>query len=117
MVLYGIETNGLLITGSSLLATISDGQTALSGRKVIETPSGKLVILGTREVNSNPEILMQFVSATHQAEEQLTFGAAGAQTGTDIELSGDGGFVLLGTNSDGVNGMISLLKTNAAGDI
>jgi len=117
MVLYGIETNGLLITGSSLLATISDGQSALSGRKVIETPSGKLVILGTRKVNSNPEILMQFVSATHQAEEQLTFGAAGAQTGTDIELSGDGGFVLLGTNSDGVNGMISLLKTNAAGDI
>jgi len=117
MVLYGLETDGLLITGSSLLMTISDGQAVLSGRKVIESSSGKLVILGTREVNSNPEILMQFVSATHQAEELLTFGAAGAQTGTDIELSRDGGFVLLGTNSDGANGMISLLKTNAAGDI
>jgi hypothetical protein len=117
MVLYGIETDGLLVTSSILHTTISDGPAALSGRKVIETPSGKLVILGTREVNSNPEILMQFVSATHQAEEQLTFGAAGAQTGTDIELSRDGGFVLLGTNSDGVNGIISLLKTNAAGDI
>jgi hypothetical protein len=117
MVLYGIETDGLLITSSSLLTTISDSHTVLSGRKVIETPSGKLVILGTREEDANPEILMQFVSATHQAEEQLTFGAAGAQTGTDIELSGDGGFVLLGTNSDGINGMISLLKTNAAGDI
>ena len=117
MVLYGIETDGLLITGSSLLTTISDGQAVLSGRKVIESSSGKLVILGTREVNSNPEILMQFVSASHQAEELLTFGAAGAQTGTDIELSRDGGYVLLGTNSDGVNRMISLLKTNAAGDI
>ena len=117
MVLYGIETDGLLITGSSLLTTISDDQAVLSGRKVIESSSGKLVILGTREVNSNPEILMQFVSASHQAEELLTFGAAGAQTGTDIEISRDGGYVLLGTNSDGVNGMISLLKTNAAGDI
>jgi len=117
MVLYGIETDGLLITGSSLLTTISDDQAALSGRKVIESSSGKLVILGTREVNSNPEILMQFVSASHQSEELLTFGAAGAQTGTDIELSRDGGYVLLGTNSDGVNRMISLLKTNAAGDI
>ena len=117
IVLYGIETNGLLITGSSLLATVSDGNTVLSGRKIIETSSGNLVIVGTREVNSNPEILLQFVSATHQAEEQLTFGAAGSQTGTDIELSRDGGFVLLGTNSDGVNSMISLLKTNAAGDI
>ena len=117
MVLYGIETDGLLITGSSLLTTISDDQAALSGRKVIESSSGKLVILGTREVNSNPEILMQYVSASHQAEELLTFGAAGAQTGADIELSRDGGYVLLGTNSDGVNRMISLLKTNAAGDI
>ena len=117
MVLYGIETDGLLITGSSLLTTISDDQAVLSGRKVIESSSGKLVILGTREVNSNPEILMQYVSASHQAEELLTFGAAGAQTGADIELSRDGGYVLLGTNSDGVNRMISLLKTNAAGDI
>ena len=117
MVLYGIETDGLLITGSSLLATISDGNAVLSGKKIIETTSGNLVIVGTREVNSNPEILLQFVSATHQAEEQVTFGAAGSQTGKDIELSRDGGFVLLGTNSDGVNSMISLLKTNAAGDI
>jgi len=117
MVLYGIETDGLLITGSSLLTIISDDQAVLSGRKVIESSSGKLVILGTREVNSNPEILMQYVSASHQAEELLTFGAAGAQTGADIELSRDGGYVLLGTNSDGVNRMISLLKTNAAGDI
>ncbi len=117
IVLYGIQTDGLLISGLTLLATISDGNTVLWGKKVIETSSGKLVIIGTRQVNSNPEILMQFLSATHQVEEQVTFGAAGAQTGTDIERSTDGGFVVLGTNSDGGNRMISLLKTNAAGDL
>lgn len=117
MVLYGIETDGLLIRSSELLATISDGNAVLTGEKFIETASGKLAIVGTRQVNSNREILLQFVSASHQVEEQVTFGGTGAQTGKDIELSNDGGLVILGTNTNGGNAMISLLKTNAGGDI
>lgn len=117
MVLYGIETDGLLITSSTLLATVSGGNEVLTGEKVIKTASRDLAIIGTRQVNSGREILLQFVSGSHQVEEQVTFGGSGAQSAKDIELSRDGGFVVLGTNMNGGNGLISLLKTNAAGDI
>jgi len=117
LVLYGIETDGLLITSSSLLATVSEGNASLFGTKVIETASGDLAIAGTRRVGNNSEVLMQFVSASYRIEEQVSFGASGAQTGQDIELDRDGGFVVLGTNSYGDNSIISLMKTNEKGEI
>ena len=117
LLLYGIETDGLLITNSSLLATISEANTDLIGKKVIKTASGNLAIAGTRREGVNSEVLLQFVSSSHQIEEQVTYGASGAQTGMDIELYDDGGFVLLGTNSYGESTVISLMKTSATGDI
>lgn len=117
MLLYGIETDGLLITSSSLLATISEENRDLIGRRVVKTVAGNLAIAGTRRMGVNSEILLQFVSSSYQEEEQVSYGASGAQTGTDIELSDDGGFVILGTNSYGESSMISLMKTSATGDI
>lgn len=117
LLLYGIETNGLLITNTSLDATISGQDADLIGKRIIETASGDLAITGTRSVGSNSEILLQFVSASYQAGELVSFGASGAQTGQDIELARDGGFVMLGTNSNGESSIISLMKTSASGEI
>jgi len=117
LLLYGIETNGLLITNTSLNATISGQEADLIGKRIIETASGDLAITGTRSVGPNSEILLQFVSASYQAGELVSFGASGAQTGQDIELARDGGFVMLGTNSYGESSIISLMKTSASGEI
>jgi len=117
LLLYGIETDGLLITSSSLLATISEENADLIGKRVVETATGNLAIAGTRRVGVNSEVLLQFVSSSYQVEEQVSYGASGAQTGTDIELSDDGGFVVLGTNSYGESTVISLMKTSPTGDI
>jgi hypothetical protein len=49
--------------------------------------------------------------------EGVSFGASGDQTGKDIKLTNDGGFVILGTNQFGGSSIISLMKTSATGDI
>ena len=117
LLLYGIETNGLLITNTSLNATISEQNVDLKGERIIETASGDLAITGTRSVAGNSEIFLQFVSNSYQVEELVSFGASGAQLGKDIELAEDGGFVMLGTNSLGGGSIISLMKTSASGEI
>jgi len=117
ILLYGIETNGLLITNSTLNAAISEEGADLIAERIIGTASGDLVITGTRSVDNISEVLLQFVSASYQIEDAVSFGATGSQTGKDIELADDGGFVVLGTNSDGGSSVISLLKTNSRGDI
>jgi hypothetical protein len=76
-----------------------------------------MAITGTRRAVDNPEVLLQFVSSSNQIEEQVTFGASGTQNGMDIELTNDGGFVVLGTNSYGGSGIISLMKTSSTGEI
>jgi hypothetical protein len=117
MVLYGIETQGMLITGSTVHATIAAPNTDYIGKRIIKTASPGLAIAGSRRIGDNSEILLQFVSSSYQAEEGLSFGASGAQTGMDIELADDGGFVILGTNTYGSSGIISLLKTDANGEL
>jgi len=117
LLLYGIETNGLLITNSSLYATISAPNTDFIGQRLIQTASGDLAIAGTRRIGNNSEILLQFVTSSFQMGEGVSFGASGDQTGKDIKLTRDGGFVILGTNNSGGSSIISLLKTSATGDI
>lgn len=116
MILYGIETDGMFIRNSTVHATISESGADLIGERIINTGRG-LVIAGTRRDGSNEEILMQFVSSSYQEEEAIGFGASGAQTGKDIERTGDGGFVILGTNDHGGSSIISLMKTNANGEL
>lgn len=117
MVLYGIETSGLLITNSSLHATISAPGTDFIGERMTETVSGELAIAGTRRIGNNHEILLQFLNASFQVGEGIGFGASGEQTGKDIELAGDGGLVVLGTNASGGSSTISLIKTDENGDL
>lgn len=117
LVLYGIETNGLLLSNTSLYATISAPNTDFIGERLIQTSAGELAIAGTRRIGNNSEILLQFVSSSYQMGEGFSFGASGDQTGKDIKLTNDGGFVILGTNHYGGSSIISLMKTSATGDI
>ena len=117
MLLYGIETEGLLIGNSSLLASISEQDADLTGRRIVEAGNGTFAIAGTRTLNGNSEISLQFVSSNFAVEELVSYGASGTQTGQDIELSRDGGFVVLGTNSFGQSSMISLMKTSVRGNL
>jgi hypothetical protein len=116
LVLYGIETEGLLITNSSVYATISAPNTDLIGERIIETSSQGLVVAGSRRIGDYSDILLQFISSSYQPEDGISFGASGSQTGKDIELADDGGFVVLGTNANGSNSVISLMKTGASGE-
>lgn len=117
IVIYGIETEGLLVINSTSYATISEGNTDILGARFIETASGELAIAGTRNAGNSNEILLQFVTPSYQPGGGVTFGASGSQTGKDIELARDGGLVVLGTNASGSSGTISLIKTNANGEL
>lgn len=117
ILLYDIETNGLLITNSTLVTTVSDANADLLGSRIVETFTNGLAIAGTRMDGESPKVLLQFISRENRVEEQVIFGASGNQEGMDIELTNDGGFVVLGTNSYGGSGIISLMKTSSTGDI
>jgi len=84
---------------------------------MIKTAKGGLAIVGTRAAAENSEVLLQFLSSTIQVGDQVSFGASGAQTGSDIELTRDRGYIVLGTNRYGESSIISLMKTSATGDI
>ena len=73
--------------------------------------------MGTRQSNGTQDIFLQFLTSDYTVSERIIFGATGSQTGADIDLADDGGLVLLGTNSDGESGMISLIKTSDTGDL
>jgi hypothetical protein len=117
MVIYGIETSGLLVTNSTLHATISEANTDLFGERFTVNAARELAIAGSRNVGNEDEILLQFVSSSYQPGGGITFGASGSQTGKDIAATRDGGLVLLGSNSYGASGTISLIKTNANGEL
>ena len=117
IVIYGIETEGLLVINSTSYATISEANTDILGTRFVMTSAGELAIAGTRRVENNNEILLQFVSPSYQPGGGLTFGASGSQTGKDIGLARDGGLVVLGTNAYEGSGTISLIKTNANGEL
>ena len=117
LVLYGIETDGLLITNSRLNANIGSRGSDLIGEKIIKTSSGGLAIVGTAQSGTDSEVMLQFLSSSYVVGEQVLYGASGAQTGQDLELSDDDGLMVLGTNSAGGSSIISLMKTNERGEI
>jgi len=117
MVIYLIETEGFNITKSLQLATISQSNTDLTGRRFVKTEDGRYAIVGTRRVSGSIEIFLQFLTSDYLVSGNVAFGASGTQTGADIEIAEDGGIVLLGTNGYKKHSMISLIKTSDTGDL
>ncbi len=117
IVIYSVETNGLLVTGSTQITTISETNANLRSARFVNLPDGSFGIVGTQEQNGNSDIFLQFLLDDYQLGERVLFGASGDQTGVDIALPGDGSILLLGTNKIGDNSMISLLKTDLEGKL
>jgi len=117
IVVHRIETRGLLITKSVLLATISESNMDLIGERFVKTADGSYAIVGTRQAEGIQDIFLQFLTSDYIASGRIIYGATGNQSGADIELPEDGGIVLLGTSSFETNSMISLIKTNDTGDL
>ncbi|MEN8202009.1 MAG: hypothetical protein ABFS28_05385 [Bacteroidota bacterium] len=117
MVIYLIETEGEYITKSLQLATISQSNTDLIGRRFVKTDDGRYVIVGSRTVYGSSDIFLQFLSSDYAVTGNVVFGASGTQTGADIDIADDGGIVVLGTNGSHKSSMISLIKTSDRGDL
>jgi len=115
MVLYLIETEGEFITNSFQLATISQSNTDLIGRRFVKTDDGRYAIVGSRTVYGSTDIFLQFLSSDYAVTGNVVFGASGTQSGADIDIADDGGIVVLGTNGSDENSMISLIKTSDTG--
>lgn len=115
MTIHSLEKDGIFITQSELLATIAENNVDLIGKRMTRTADGRYAIVGTRSGGGSSQMILQFISSGSVEAEQLSFGASGIQTGVDIQLSEDGGMVLLGTNSLGTNRVISMIKTSETG--
>ena len=117
IVVHLIETNGLLITNSLLLATISERDSDLYAERFVKTMDGRFAIVGTCEKDGNRDIFLQFLLPDYQVAERILYGSAGDQSGADIDLPANGGIIMLGTNGYDQNSMISLIKTDDSGNL
>jgi len=117
MVIHALEKDGLFITNTELLATISESNADLIGKRMIKTADGRYAIVGTRISGGSSNIFLQFLSSGITVAEQVSFGASGVQEGSDIDIGSDRRILLLGTNSFGTNSLISLIKTSETGDL
>ena len=117
MVIHALEKDGLFVKSAEQLATKSETNVDLIGKRMIKTADGRYAIVGTRVEGGNGLIFLQFLSSGYAMGEQVTFGASGVQAGYDIDVGSDRGLVLLGTNSLGSNSVLSLIKTSETGDL
>jgi len=117
MVIHLVKTDGDQIESSTFVTTIAESNMDLIANRFVITPDGRYAIIGTRQSNGTHDIFLQFLTSEHTVSGRIIFGATGSQTGADIDLSHDGGLILLGTNSDGESSLISLIKTSDTGDL
>jgi len=117
MVIYAIDKNGIFVESSEQLATKSESNADLIGKRMIKTADGRYAIVGTRVEPGDGHIFLQFLSSRYAMGEQVSFGASGVQAGYDIDVGADRGIVLLGTNDLGSSNVLSLIKTSETGDL
>ncbi len=115
ILLYQVESEGLLVRNDRLLATISERGADLRAERMVKIDGGRYAIVGTRSTNGDSDIFVQFM-ADFQKDIGKTFGSAGIQEGADIGIAGNGGLVILGDNGFEGNSMISLIKTDESGN-
>jgi len=115
VLLYLVETSGLLVTSYDLLATISEVGADLRAERLVKMEEGKYAIVGTRNMDGEDDIFIQFVE-NDKVGERKYLGSSGDQSGADIGVPEDGKLVILGENGYEGNSMITLIKTNEAGN-
>jgi len=117
IVLYEVSIDATRITGAVPLAQISEGGADLLASRIKKSVNGGYVVVGTRVIGSDRDIFLQFLDESFQARERIIYGAAGNQSGEDMEFTSDNGMLMLGTNGSEVSSMISLIRTGEAGEL
>ncbi len=117
ILLYFIETDGLLIKTPDLMTTISEIDSDLYAERLIKTGAGSFAIVGTRETDESSDIFLQFLYAYQAEPDRVIFGSSGDQSGFDIDRTVDGGLIITGSNRYGENSMITLIKTDGSGNL
>jgi len=100
--------------------TFGDGLTGEEAKDVQQTEDGGYIILGsTAEYPGNANILLIKTDEFGNAVWQKSYGGIGAELGSNIQLTSDNGFIIIGsTESYGLGGYdIWLIKTDNNGDI
>jgi len=115
ILLYQVESDGLLVKNERLLATISEPGVDLMAERLVKMEGGKHVMIGTRQSDGNADILLQFMSDLKE-DIRKTYGSGGIQEGADIAIPSKGGLVFVGENEYEGNSMVSLIRTNESGD-
>jgi len=113
--LYTFSLEGNLIKNQQELKTISETGTDLIGEGCSVSSNGNIAVVGSREVNENKDILLQFIGEGGIKGESEIFGQLGSQSANAIKRTLDGGLILVGSNGLEGNSVISLIKTNAQG--
>jgi hypothetical protein len=112
-----IETDGLLITKTFLLETISESETDLIAKRFVKMEDGRIAIVGTIRSGGTSDIFLQFLNSEYQVANRIIYGSTGNQTGVDIDIPDDGGLIMLGTNSYSEHSVVSLIRTGDTGDL
>ena len=116
VVLYQVETDGLLVSFSKFISYIFESGADLKAERLVRTENGTIAIVGTRTIGGNSDMFLQIIR-NYQPAERLYFGNEGDQHGRDIKIPGGGGFIVTGDSGLDGSGVISLIKTDEAGNI
>lgn len=113
---FTLENN--LFTNVRKLVTISDPAADLTGEDCVINSLGEIAIIGTRESNENRKIILEILDGEgDRVMDPKLFGGSGNQSGKAIDVTVDGGLIFSGSNSQGGNSLITLVKTDARGDL
>ncbi len=116
--LYTFTARDKLIINSAKLATISIPGADLIGEDCVVMANGEIIVFGTRIVNENRDMCLLVVGSDGKIiGDPVIFGELGNQSGNAVDKTADGGLILTGTNTLEGNSLISLIKTNARGDL
>lgn len=89
----------------------------LSGNAVREIAADRYVVLGTRTATGNDDILLVRTDGSGNEVLRRTYGDAGLQRGVSLELTGNEGLIIVGSNGAEDKSMMALLRTDADGNL
>ncbi len=93
------------------------GNGSFIARDVLLRDDGIIVVLGELIIAEDSDIVLYFLDQNGTILDSKKYGRSGNQTASSFEITGDGGFIIVGANGYEGNIMITLIKTDRNGDI
>jgi len=100
-----------------LFAEEEGDQASLTGNSVRIINDNSYAIVGTRTETGNDDIILLHTDAAGSEVSRQVFGDEGFQQGMSLEVTVDGGLILIGNNGAEDNSMFALVRTNAEGKL